>query len=370
MNNFWRFFLIFISLPCLFPQNIQPCTTFSFDRDGRPVFGKNYDWHLEHGFLIINQRGVFKTALEDRKKDPGPFARWRSRYGSLTFNQYGRELPMGGINEAGLVIELMSLGATKYPAPDSRSALGALQWIQYQLDNFSKVKQVIASDSLVRIHPDGGRGIHFLIVDKEGDCAVIEFLDGYLEYYTQATLTIKALANSTYLQSLAYLKRHKGFGGNQDILSSSQSLDRFVRAANMLKAYDPKAQQPPVDYAFDILSNVANSSATWGTKWSIVYDIQNLRVYFRTFSNRQIKFVDLHRLDFSCQPPVKASTMDLDASGNITDHFRDYTQQMNLESIRHSFKGTDFLKNIPDSVLEELSTYPESMRCEQKPSQK
>jgi choloylglycine hydrolase len=26
---------------------------------------------------------------------------WTSRYGSITFNQYGREFPSGGINEKG-----------------------------------------------------------------------------------------------------------------------------------------------------------------------------------------------------------------------------------------------------------------------------
>jgi hypothetical protein len=162
---------------------------------------------------------------------------------------------------------------------------------------------------------------------------------------------------------MAYLERHKGFGGNQDILYSSQSLDRFVRAANMLKKHDPKAQTSPIHYAFDILANVASPSASWGTKWSIVYDIQNLRVYFRTFANKQIRYVDLHSFDFSCQAPVKVLDMNFDVSGDMTDHFHDYTRKMNLELIRHSFKGTYFLRNIPDGVLEELSKYPEGTCC-------
>jgi choloylglycine hydrolase len=32
---------------------------------------------------------------------------WVATYGSVSFNQNGRELPCGGINEAGLVIEQM-----------------------------------------------------------------------------------------------------------------------------------------------------------------------------------------------------------------------------------------------------------------------
>jgi penicillin V acylase-like amidase (Ntn superfamily) len=363
MKNLMRSLVIFIFSICLIPQTSQPCTTFTFDHNGRPVFGKNYDWHLERGLIMINKGGVSKTALEDRKKDPGPYARWSSRYGSLTFNQYGRELPMGGINEAGLVVELMSLMNTKYPIPDHRPAIAELQWIQYQLDHFSRVEHVIASNSQIRIYPSEGPGVHYLVTDKEGNCATIEFINGKMVYHTQATLPIKALANSPYIESLAYLKRHKGFGGNESISHSSGSLDRFVRVASMLKNYDPNMQASSVDYAFDILDNVAQPFTAWGTKWSIVYDIQNLRVYFRTFSNKQIRYADLHSFDFSCLTPVKVLDMNLDGSGDMTDHFRHYTRQMNLDLIRHSFKETGFLRDIPDDDLEVLSKYPENTRC-------
>lgn len=32
---------------------------------------------------------------------------WTSRYASVTFNQWGREFPMDGMNEAGLVVALV-----------------------------------------------------------------------------------------------------------------------------------------------------------------------------------------------------------------------------------------------------------------------
>lgn len=364
MKRFSLLFVLCALFVCFACQTGQACTSFSFDQNGRPIFGKNYDWHLERGLVIINKRGVSKTALEDRTKDFGPFARWTSKYGSLTFNQYGRELPAGGMNEAGLVVEDMSLRATQYPAPDSRPALGVLQWIQYQLDVHSAVDQVIASDAQLRIHPDGGSGIHFLIADRKGACAVIEFLNGTMVCHTQETLPVKALANSTYARSMTYLKWHTGFGGDRFIPHSSQSLDRFVRAADMLKNHDPKSESSPIDYAFDILENVANPSASWGTKWSIVYDVKNLRVYFRTFTNDRIRHVDLQSFDFACQAPVKVLDIDVDESGDVTHLFQIYTQQMNLDLIRHSFQETYFLRDIPDDVLEELSRYPESARCD------
>jgi len=362
MKNLMRSLVISIFLIFLVPQISQPCTTFFFNHNGHTVFGKNYDWHIERGLVFINKRGVSKAPRGDIEfvKDPGPFAHWTSKYGSLTFNQYGREFPMGGINEAGLVVEIMALMNTEYPTPDDRPAVMELQWIQYQLDNFSKVEQVIASDSQIRIYRTGELGAHYLVADKEGNCATIEFINGKMVYHTRETLPIKVLANSTYSESMEYLKKHKGFGGDQSISGSSQSLDRFVRAANMLKDYNPNIQASSADYAFNILDNVAQLSWAWGTKWSIVYDIQKLRIYFRTFSEKQIRYMDLHSFDFSCQSPVKVLDMNLDGSGDMKDNFLDYTKKMNLDLIRHSWKES----NMPDSFLERLSTYPERTRCD------
>jgi choloylglycine hydrolase len=311
--------------------------------------------------VIINKRGVLKTAMPGRGKDPGQYARWTSKYGSLTFNQYGRETPMGGMNEAGLVIHMMSFIFTEYPEPDPRPLINSLQWIQYQLDNFSKVEEVISSDSQLRItpYPYEQPGLHFLVTDRTGDCASIEFLNGKLVYHTQETMPVKALANSTYAESVEFLKRHEGFGGKLPISNSESSLDRFVRAAKMLKNYDPRAHKSVVDYAFDILSNIAQAS----TMWSIVYDPQNLKVYFRTFSKQQIRYIDLHALDFSCAVPVKVLDINTNLSGNITNSFCDYTQQINRNLIRDAFRGTQHFSDVPDHVLDLRSRYPESTSC-------
>jgi len=72
----------------------RACTTFCYQDGGALVFGKNYDWNVEDGLVVVNKRGVVKTAMIER----GP-ATWTSKYGSVTFNQYGREFPSGGINE-------------------------------------------------------------------------------------------------------------------------------------------------------------------------------------------------------------------------------------------------------------------------------
>ena len=60
------------------------CTTFCYADGGTLVFGRNYDWNIGDGMVLVNKRSVTKRALVD----PAPAA-WTSKYGSITFNQYG-----------------------------------------------------------------------------------------------------------------------------------------------------------------------------------------------------------------------------------------------------------------------------------------
>ncbi|HUL00332.1 MAG TPA: hypothetical protein VLX29_05685 [Nitrospirota bacterium] len=65
------------------------CTTFNLRGNDVNIFGRNYDWPVREGVLIVNKRGVIKTAVK-ATNDTGIRVTWKSKYGSITFNQYGR----------------------------------------------------------------------------------------------------------------------------------------------------------------------------------------------------------------------------------------------------------------------------------------
>ena len=92
------------------------CTTFVIDKDGHIIFGRNYDWISGAGIVHTNQRGLFKTSM---KSNDGGTISWISKFGSITFNQYGKEFPTGGMNEKGLVVELMWLDGARYSEKDA-----------------------------------------------------------------------------------------------------------------------------------------------------------------------------------------------------------------------------------------------------------
>lgn len=336
----------------LLPVGANACTTFCLFNGKDLIFGRNYDFPIGYGHVIINKRGVFKSAMADAGEQA---AQWTSKYGSLTFNQFGRDNPMGGMNEAGLIVELMQLDATQYPTPDSRPAVGCLEWIQYQLDHCATVEEAIHQAEKVRIRSDVG--IHYLIADSRGEIASIEFLAGKLVCHRGDKMPVKALANSTYEESLAHMQRNES---NAALSTSMSSLDRFVRAGMMAKSYKPNAAKSVIDFAFDILRNVAQGSHT---QWSIVYDVQNLAVHFFTNQAQQVRHVNLQSFDFACASPVKILDVNADISGNIAAQFFNYTTEANRRLVMASFQSSPFTKHIPVSALEEIAKHPESSSC-------
>jgi choloylglycine hydrolase len=317
------------------------------------VFGRNLDWFVGDGLVIINKRGVEKTAIADAFNRDNLLS-WTSKYGSVTFNQHGREFPLGGMNEAGLIVETMVLEDTEYPSPDSRPEVQTLQWVQYQLDNFSTIEEVISGQSQIRIRERADL-FHFLVCDRMGNCATIEFIGKKAVYHTKETMPVKALTNSKYAETVSYWE-------NNSIPQPDKykTVERFARAADMVKNYDPKTTEAPIDYAFDILENVAHH---FFTQWRIVYDVKSHSVFFRTLKNQSIRHFSLKSFDLSCATPVKVLDVNTELSGDITDQFVDYTYQINRNLIGEAFRKTQSLSAIPDSILDIRSKYPEGASC-------
>lgn len=355
MRRQFCYAITIVSIACAAASPATACTTFCIDRPEGPVFGKNYDWNADDGMLFVNKRGVSKPAMTQ----PDPL-RWISKYGSVTFNQYGAGMPCGGINEAGLVIELMWLDETQYPPPDSRPQLPELQWIQYHLDCSATVEEVVAGDADVRIASNSNARLHFLVADRSGACASIEFLGGEMVAHTGVDMPVRALTNDTYIRSATYLEKYRESGGREAMAASRGSLARFVRAAQGAATFDGRINGDPVDYAFEILAAVAQGDHT---KWSIVYDLAAMRVYFRTLVRPQVRYVDLGRFDFACDSPVRILDINGDYEGDVSRRFEPYTHQANRALVERAFRKTQFLADTPAETLDRVASYPQRTTC-------
>jgi choloylglycine hydrolase len=348
MKNCIALFLLVLYTPVAFA-----CSTFLLSKEGKHVFGRNYDWVTGNGMVVVNARGVSKTSFAPRGAKT---ISWVSKSGSITFNQYGKEFPHGGMNEKGLVIELMWLSETGYPAADKRAGVNELQWIQYQLDNCSSVDEVIATDRLIRIDRQGAAPLHYLIADASGKAATIEFINGKMVVHQGAALAHPVLTNTVYtdaVQQLNSLKGKRATGNN--------SVDRFTAACQMVQDFTKTSTgQNGVDYAFNILDNIAQGSYT---KWRIVYDITARQVYFVTSEGQERRRLAFSDFDFACSRPPLAFNLAVPKSGAISPYFSTLDYKTNKAVMERSAVESRSAIAIPDAQIAGAATYFNKVTC-------
>ncbi len=336
------------------PAAARPCTTFCLkDKNRGILFGRNFDFGTGLGQVHINQRGLKKTSLINPPEKPFT---WVSKFGSISFDQNGREFPYGGMNEAGLVIEQMWHNDGVYPAPDGRSGLGELQWIQYQLDTAASVADVLASDRLVRISNQSLAPLHFLLADAQGHVATFEYRDGKTVIHTGQDLPCPVLANDSYDVSLDYGSSRESGSPKAFSQVVQESSGRFAQAASMVEA-DQGMGGDAIHRAFEVLAAVARDN----TRWSIVYDLKNKAITYKTRTNGNMRRIEMKSFGFSCSP----TRLWVDIEDNIRGaaDFKAYTDQDNARLIDNVWDSVEFLKGIPPKVRAMYAGYPATVQC-------
>jgi penicillin V acylase-like amidase (Ntn superfamily) len=334
----------------------RPCTAFYIFTGGETVVGKSFDWSTCEGLVVVNKRGIAKEALvADENR-----ARWVSTYGSVTFNQYGREMPLGGMNEVGLVIEVLWLDESLYPAPDERPAVGCLQWVQYALDTCATVEEAVATLEEIRVADDDTGRVHYFVADAAGGCGAAEFVGGKAVVHAGDYMPARALANNTYDESLAFLSMYAERDGTPDDIAGDGSLERFSRAAIAAGDFDVSFlfAEAAATYAVGVLDDVAMPDRS---QWRIVYDVTGGRVHFRTRENMETRWFKPAAFDYSPATPVKIFDMNAPGGGDVTEEFVDYSYEANRALIDASFAGTEFLKEVPEETREALARYPDTL---------
>jgi penicillin V acylase-like amidase (Ntn superfamily) len=343
-------FFVFLLLSVLFIYYSDACTTFVLSDSSNLIYGRNFDWDLGEGFIVINRRGLTKKAFVRPELKA---AEWTSKYGSITFNQVGINMPMGGMNEKGLVIAQMALFGSKYPETDDRPVVSGLEWIQYQLDISKSLSDVIENNKKIRIIPDFIT-VHYLICDSEGNVGTVEFLNGETVIHKGEDILITVCSNDTYEKSMNDLKNYIGFGGEKEIPSDWNSVSDIIAiAGTMINNYNPAKDINIVDYGFNILNSVGSPDRT---QWSVIFDIKSEKIIFKSLQNRNSRELYLNDFDFSCDSEFKMLDIQKSNSNDINnqfitfspDHYREY--KINLyKTYKENVPG---FPDIPDEVVD------------------
>lgn len=247
------------------------------------LLAKNHDSKSGHGTLIQNLPGQKKIAYGFHA---GEKASWTSIYGSITINQLGKEFPVGGINEAGLVVEHLYLGTSEYPNIDAPS-LSELEWIQYQLDNFGSVAEVVSNINRLRIRPL--ETVHFMIADPCGNSAVIDFIDGEAKIFNQEG-AFQVFTQSSYQAARTYHLENK----DKIERSGNKAIDNYA----LLMGHLGSSPTVDLDLSFNLLDISSNKNGAQKTQWNIVYDLEEACIFIKTNSFSQVRTVCMSDFDF------------------------------------------------------------------------
>lgn len=321
-------------------QSVYPCSSFVLKNGKTILLGKNFDWTFDKGYIIKNLRNTTKIAYCTHNGTP---ASWTSKYGSITFNQNGKEMPYGGMNEQGLVVEMLWLEETRFNISDDKNYLNELEWIQYQLDNFQTVDEVIANIEALKIYPIKGK-IHYILADTYGKSVIIEYLDGKPKVYEKEANTCQAITNKSVVFSEKYIDNI------QDIPKKNTSeIYRYHQLENQIRKL-----QNPNDFsektAFQMLKSVSIPKGDFKTVWSIVYNLENKTISFLSHSHKKTKQINLNNIDF--EQGLCYFNINQDKEIILDTKFNLFTEKTNFEMVSTSLTHLGFDKDLSKEISE------------------
>jgi len=290
----------------------QACTRFVYlGAGGQVVTARSMDWKVDVGTNLW----VFPRGMK-RSGEAGPNSvQWTSKYGSVIASGYDISTT-DGMNEAGLVANVLWLVESSYPAYDGKTpGLTLAAWAQYALDNFATVQEAV--DTLAKepftVVTDNVPGearlatLHLSLSDASGDSAIIEYIDG--KQVIHHSRDYQVMTNSpTFDKQLAMEEYWKQIGGTVMLPGTNRASDRFARAAFYVNAI-PKTEDPRETIA-SVFSVIRNVSVPLGittpdqpnissTRWRTVADHKHKRYFFESALTPNVFWVDLMTLDFS-----------------------------------------------------------------------
>lgn len=352
MKNVMKKLLTIVALAVLngfpFASLAAACTRVVYKGPNDTVLtGRTMDFSLDiPANLWVFPRGV------RRNGEVGPNSvEWVSKYGSLVASSWDIATS-DGMNEKGLVANLLWLVASEYPAFDrngDKPGLTISAWAQYALDNFATVAEAVealAREDFVVVTDflpgtDKLATVHLSLSDSTGDSAIFEYIGGRLVIHHDPSYRVMT-NDPVFSEQLAINDYWRSIPGTVFLPGTNRAADRFVRASYYINAI-PQTDDPRISVA-SVFSVIRNTSVPYGisiegspnlatTQWRVVSDQKNLVYYFETALTPNVFWVDLKKLDFSETSSIRKLKVDAGETyaGEVSSEF--------LESAPFRFQG-------------------------------
>ncbi len=324
------------------------CTRALYVGDGNLVLtGRNMDWDED----MSSNLWVFPAGMKRNGAAGANSIEWTSKYGSVVASGYEAG-SADGMNEKGLVANLLYLAESKYGSPAAgRPNLSIVAWPQYVLDSYATVAEAVEAlrkEPFTVVAPTLPNGapaaLHLSISDPSGDSAIFEYVGGKLVVHHGKQYTV--MTNSpTYDQQLALDAYWKEIGGTTFLPGTARAADRFVRTSFLLDAIPRKTDKnfiksvPEQSFTYQAVASVMsvmrsvsvplglttpNEPNIASTLWRTVADQKNLVYYFDSATRPNTFWVSLAKLDLKPGAPVKKLTIQNGEvfSGEVAEQFK------------------------------------------------
>ena len=347
--------LVMTSALTFFHVNAVACTGISLQsQDGNVIVARTVEWAM--GDAKHNQLAIFPRGKSYRAQTPDGMngKSWQGRYGFVSVAAYDQPYGPDAMNEKGLYVGVYYFpGFADYVPYDSKNADKSMsvgdfmQWMLSSFDTVADVKDNLNKVSVVNVEDPrfGGAPLpfHWKIADPSGASIVIEIVNGgevkvYEPFMGVITNSPSYDWHLTNLRNYINLfpgsaspvtvgdKTFAPLGGGSGLVGVPGDFtppSRFVRAAMFTATARPLASTDDAVFeAFRILDNfnipvgvTAQQDKIPGdiesaTQITTASDLTNRRYYFHTMSDRQVRMIDLAKIDFA---KVKEQIVDVDA---------------------------------------------------------
>lgn len=301
------------------------------------VTARNMDWHESmHAKIYALPAGINHSGLGGRATGLD----WTSKYGSVVSVCYDGATA-DGINTKGLSAHMLWLAESEYPSLSKvTKGISISYWAQFYLDNFATVTEAVnytkkkPFDVVSANIPGTNMAVttHLAIIDKTGDMAVFEYIEGKLHIWHSKSYSV--MTNSpSFGQQLKNIKLYDGFGGSKPLPGSTEADDRFVRTTYYLNRLEkPNDLRATIAGIVSVLRSAAqpygkadpNRPNISPTLWRTVADHTNLDYYFELTNSPFITWTKLDHLDLGKSSKIMMVDIegDKDLMGDITEKFQ------------------------------------------------
>lgn len=324
-----RCFIVLMFLFCFVYRKTDACTRIVYKGPNQTVLtARSMDWRDE---IPVNL-WVFPKGMQRNGEVGLNSVKWTSKYGSLIASAWDMATT-DGLNEAGLVANVLWLAESQYPKFDPKGpkpGLTIAAWAQYVLDNYGTVAEAVEAlkeepFALVSDYIPGTERfttLHLSLSDKSGDNAIFEYINGRLVIHHDPKYVV--MTNSPIFEEQLALNNYwRGIPGTIMLPGTNRAADRFVRASFYIDAI-PQTDHVRTSVA-SVFSVIRNCSVPYGisskeepnissTRWRSVADHKDLVYYFETVTTPGTFWINLKDLDLS----EKGKVLKLDVEQNKT----------------------------------------------------